>query len=92
MSVRFTERNAYIQFIDDSRGVTLAAVSSLSHRAKSKENLDANVKGAETLGGMAATAAKEKGISRVVFDRSGSRYHGKIKALADAAREAGLKI
>lgn len=92
MSVRFTERNAYVQFIDDTQGVTIAAVSSLSHQAKTKEVINANVKGAETLGGLAATAAKEKGISQVVFDRSGARYHGKVKALAEAARAGGLQF
>lgn len=92
MSVRFTEKNAYVQFIDDSQGLTLAAVSTLSHRAKSKESLNANVKGAEVIGGLAATVAKEKGISNVVFDRSGARYHGKVKALAEAARAGGLQF
>lgn len=90
MSVRFTGKNAYIQFIDDAQGMTLASVSSLSHRAKTKERLSANVKSAVRLGGLAAGAAKEKGISSVVFDRSGARYHGKVKALAEAARAEGL--
>ena len=92
MSVRFTEKNVYVQFIDDAKGVTLASVSTLSHRSKTKENLGANVKGAEVLGNLAATAAKEKGISNVVFDRSGARYHGKVKALAEAARAGGLEF
>ena len=92
MSVRFTERNAYVQFIDDSQGLTLAAVSSLSHRAKTKESVGANVKGAEVLGNLAASVAKEKGIDNVVFDRSGARYHGKVKALAEAARAGGLQF
>ena len=92
MSVRFTEKNVYVQFIDDAKGVTLASVSPLSHRSKTKENLGANVKGAEVLGNLAATAAKQKGISNVVFDRSGARYHGKVKALAEAARAGGLEF
>jgi large subunit ribosomal protein L18 len=92
MSVRFTEKNVYVQFIDDSVGLTMAAVSSLTHQAKTKESLGANVKSAELLGALAATAAKEKGISNVVFDRSGARYHGKVKALAEAARAGGLEF
>ena len=92
MSVRFTEKNVYVQFIDDSQGLTMAAVSSISHRAKTKETLGANVKSAELLGGLAASAAKEKGISNVIFDRSGARYHGKVKALAEAARAGGLQF
>ena len=56
------------------------------------EKLGANVKGAKTIGGAAAKAALDKGIKEVVFDRGGARYHGKVKALADAAREAGLKF
>jgi large subunit ribosomal protein L18 len=92
MSVRFTEKNVYVQFIDDSAGLTMAAVSSLTYRAKTKGSLGANVKSAEVLGALAATAAKEKGISNVVFDRSGARYHGKVKALAEAARAGGLEF
>ena len=92
MSVRFTEKNVYVQFIDDSAGLTMAAVSSLSCRGKTEVSLGANVKSAEILGALAATAAKEKGISNVVFDRSGARYHGKVKALAEAARAGGLEF
>ncbi len=92
MSVRFTGKNVYVQFIDDSVGKTLAAVSSISERSGGKEALRANVKGATALGELAAAAAKDKGISNVVFDRSGARYHGKVKALADAARAGGLEF
>ncbi len=92
MSVRFTERNAYVQFIDDTAGATLAAVSSVSQRAKSENKLCANVRSAEVLGDLAASLAKEKGITVVVFDRSGARYHGKVKALAEAARAGGLQF
>ncbi|MCS1408226.1 MAG: 50S ribosomal protein L18 [Verrucomicrobia subdivision 3 bacterium] len=92
MSVRFTGRNAYVQFIDDAAGTTLASVSSLTQRTTTKDKFAANVASAEVLGSLAASAAKEKGISTVVFDRSGARYHGKVKALADAARAAGLEF
>ena len=92
MSVKFTNENIYVQFIDDSAGVTLAAASTLSKAVPDRDKLAANVVSAKRLGAIAAEAAKSKGIQRVVFDRSGSRYHGKVKALADAAREAGLKF
>jgi large subunit ribosomal protein L18 len=88
MSVCFTNQNIYVQFIDDSKGVTLAAASTRAEKKPSK----ANVATAKQLGAVAAQAAKGKGISQVVFDRSGAKYHGKVKALADAAREAGLKF
>lgn len=92
MSVKFTGKHVYVQFVDDAIGKTLASVSSVSLRAKKQDAVGANVKGAEVLGGLAANVAKEKGISRVVFDRSGARYHGKVKALADAARAGGLEF
>ena len=92
MSVRFTGRNIHVQFIDDARGVTLAAVSTVepSVRTESKGKTRSNVSHAGKVGRLAAERAKEKGIKAVVFDRGGSRYHGKVKALAGAAREAGL--
>jgi large subunit ribosomal protein L18 len=89
MSVRFTNKNIYVQFIDDDAGNTLASVST---RAKSVDGLAANAAGAGEIGKLAGQAAKAAGIKIVVFDRSGARFHGKVKALADAAREAGLKI
>lgn len=92
MSVRFTGRNIHVQFIDDARGITLAAVSTVEPvvRTESKGKTRSNVSHAGKVGRLAAERAKEKGIKAVVFDRGGSRYHGKVKALADAAREAGL--
>jgi large subunit ribosomal protein L18 len=90
MSVRFTNENIHVQFIDDVTGKTLAAVSTVS-KGEAKD-LSANVAGAKKVGTMAAKNALDKGIAAVVFDRGGTRYHGKIKALADAAREAGLKF
>ncbi len=90
MSVKFTGQHIYVQFIDDGAGRTLAAVST---RAKgSTEKSGANVKTAIRLGALAAETAKGKGITAVVFDRNGARYHGKVKAIADAAREGGLKL
>jgi large subunit ribosomal protein L18 len=90
MSVCFTNQNIYVQFIDDSAGVTVAAASTIAKDAAKKSS--ANVTTAKRIGTLAAEAAKSKGINQIVFDRSGSRYHGKVKALADAAREAGLKF
>ena len=93
MSVWFSGENIYVQFVDDEAGMTLAATSTLSKAlGDEREKLGANVTGAKRLGLLAAEAAKSKGISQVVFDRSGARYHGKIKALADAAREGGLQF
>jgi large subunit ribosomal protein L18 len=90
MSVCFTCENIHVQFIDDVAGKTLAAASTVS-KSETKE-LSANVAGAKKLGAIAAKYALDKGITAVVFDRGGTRYHGQIKALADAAREAGLKF
>ena len=92
MSVRFTNENIHVQFFDDVAGKTLAAASTLSKSTPEREKLAANVISAKTIGTLAAKAALDKGIATVVFDRSGARYHGKVKALADAAREAGLKF
>jgi large subunit ribosomal protein L18 len=92
MSVRFSNQHIMVQFIDDVAHVTLAATSTQGKKAQAEAKLAANVASAKKLGTLAAQAAKEKGIVRVVFDRSASRYHGKVKALADAAREGGLQF
>ena len=92
MSVCFSNQNIYVQFIDDSKGITLASASTLSKSIPEGEKLAANVASAKRLGALAAQAAKSKGIRKIVFDRSGARYHGKVKTLADAAREAGLQF
>ena len=92
MSVRFTNTNIHVQFIDDQSGRTLAAISTLSKSLPDRDKLSANALSAKRVGTLAAEAAKAKGIACVVFDRSGSRYHGKVKALADAAREGGLQF
>lgn len=92
MSVCFSQRNIHVQFIDDTAGVTLAATSTSSKTIPDRDKLAANAASAKTVGTLAAQAAMGKGIKEVVFDRGGARYHGKVKALADAAREAGLKF
>ena len=91
MSVRFTNQNIYVQFIDDASSKTIAATATTG-KTLAKEKKGANVATAKRIGTLAAEAAKGKGIKSVVFDRSGARYHGKVKALADAAREAGLQF
>lgn len=91
MAVRFTGKNIYVQFIDDEKRVTVAAAATTS-KAVNGDNVKANVAGAQRIGKLAAEAARSKGIEKVVFDRAGARYHGKVKALADAAREGGLQF
>jgi large subunit ribosomal protein L18 len=92
MSVCFTNKNIHVQFIDDTAGKTLAATSTLSKATPDRDKMAANAASAKTIGTLAAQAALGKGINQVVFDRGSARYHGKLKALADAAREAGLKF
>jgi large subunit ribosomal protein L18 len=89
MSVCITGRHIYVQFVDDVKGVTLAAASTAATDLKGTK---ATVAGAKKLGQLAAEKAKAKNITTVVFDRGGMKYHGRVKALADAAREAGLKF
>ena len=92
MAVRFTNEHIYVQFIDDTAGKTLASTSTRGKAVPDRDKMSANVKSAKTIGTIAAEAAKSVGLTEVVFDRSGARYHGKVKALADAAREGGLKF
>lgn len=92
MSVKFTNQHIYVQFIDDAVGVTLSSTSTRDKVFSGRHDLTANVNSAKIVGKLSAEAAKAKGISAVVFDRGASLYHGKIKALADAAREAGLQF
>ena len=84
--------HVYAQIVDDTQGVTLASTSTQSKAVSDRANLAANAAGAKRIGAVAAEVAKGVGITAVVFDRSGAKYHGKVKALADAAREAGLKF
>lgn len=93
MAVCFSNQHIYVQFIDDVKGATLASASTLTKAdAANGKKLAANVESAKKVGAIAAETAKSKGIVSVVFDRAGAKYHGKVKALADAAREAGLKF
>ncbi len=84
-------RNISVQFVDDIAGRTVLALSTDSADF-GKDVYGGNAKAAEKLGTMAAEKAKAAGISAVVFDRGGRKYHGRVKALADAARKAGLKF
>jgi large subunit ribosomal protein L18 len=85
-------KHIYAQLIDDAKGNTLAAASSLEKTLRESAKTGANIDAAKAVGKLIAERAKEKGIKDVVFDRGGYLYHGRIKALADAAREGGLNF
>jgi len=89
LAVHFSNKNVYAQLIDDAAGRTLCAASSLD---KEVEASGSNVPAAEKVGALLSGRARDAGISAVVFDRGGHLYHGKVKALADAAREGGLQF
>ena len=91
LSVRFTTKHIYAQAIDDDKGATLVFLGTLDPEFR-KQKLTANLTGAKALGVAFAAKAKSAGIASVVFDRSGARYHGKVKVFADAAREGGLQF
>lgn len=91
LTVKFTTKHIYAQAVDDDNGVTLAFLSSLDANLR-KKKLGANISGAKELGAAFAAKAKEAGITAVVFDRNGARYHGKVKQFAEAAREGGLQF
>lgn len=88
MSVFRSNKEIYVQFIDDLNSATLAAASSKSEALKGAKGTKTEI--AAQVGKLAAETAKSAGISTVVFDRNGYLYHGRVKALADAAREGGL--
>lgn len=90
LNVYRSNKNIYVQVIDDAKGVTLASASTLDKELNIESGGD--VSAAAKVGELVAKRAAEKGISNVVFDRGGYLYHGRIKALADAAREAGLEF
>ena len=95
LSVFRSVSHIYVQVIDDMAGTTLAAASSVDPGVKAKMSGDTragNRKGAELVGQTIAERLKEKGITRVIFDRNGFLYHGRVRAVADAARAAGLEF
>ena len=89
LNVFRSNANIYAQIIDDVNGVTLAAANTVE---KGFEGATGNAEAAKKVGAMIAERAKEKGIEEVVFDRGGYVYHGRVAALAEGAREAGLKF
>ena len=89
LAVHFSNQHVYVQLIDDAAGRTLVSASTMD---KSFEGNASNIESAQKVGILVAERAKEASLSTVVFDRGGHLYHGKVKALADAAREAGLNF
>jgi large subunit ribosomal protein L18 len=85
-------KHMYAQIIDDTKGITLAAASTQDKELKDAVSNGGNVEAARKVGELIAKRAKENGIEKVVFDRGGYLYHGRVQALADAAREAGLEF
>jgi large subunit ribosomal protein L18 len=92
LSVFKSIKHIYVQIIDDQNGVTLAAASSLSPDVRDKFTGGNSIETAKLVGEAIGKQALEKDIKKVVFDRGGYLYHGKVKALAEAAREAGLEF
>ena len=97
LSVFKSAKHIYGQLIDDVGGHTLAAASSLGHSFRERvQNIEkasgGNISGAKIVGELIAEQARAKGITQIVFDRNGFLYHGRVKALAEAAREAGLEF
>jgi large subunit ribosomal protein L18 len=92
LAVFRSQSHIYAQVIDDDAGRTLATASSLDKELKAGMKRGGNTAAAQAVGKLVAQRAQEKGVTAVVFDRGGFQYHGRVKALADAAREAGLKF
>jgi large subunit ribosomal protein L18 len=92
MAVYHSLNHIYVQIIDDDRGHTLTAASTLEKGVKENLKGTCNRDAAKIIGKLAAERAMAKGIESVVFDRGGHMYHGKVRVLAEAAREAGLKF
>jgi large subunit ribosomal protein L18 len=92
LSVFRSSKHIYAQLIDDVNGITLVSASSLEKTMREGAKTGANIAAAKAVGKLIAERAKEKGIKDVVFDRGGYLYHGRIKALAEAAREGGLNF
>jgi large subunit ribosomal protein L18 len=92
LSVFRSSKHIYAQVIDDDGGVTLASASSIEKNMREGLKTGASIAAAKSVGKMIAERAKEKGITDVIFDRGSYLYHGRVKALAEAAREGGLKF
>ena len=92
LSIYRTNQHIYAQLIDDTKNQTLVSASSIEVEVKNEIKFGNNVNAASLIGKRIALKAKDKGIDKVAFDRSGYKYHGRVKALAEAAREHGLKF
>lgn len=92
LNVFRSSKHIYAQVIDDATGTTLASASTVDPELKGNIANGGNVEAAKSVGALVAKRAQEKGIEEVVFDRGGYLYHGRVQALAEAAREAGLKF
>ncbi len=92
LSVFRSSKQIYAQVIDDGRGHTIATASTLEKDLRDKLKTGATIEAATEIGKLVAERAKHAGVTAVIFDRGAYRYHGRIKALADAAREAGLEF
>ena len=92
LCVTRSNKNLYVQFVDDVAGKSICGVSTHSAEFKKTKKNGATVEGAAALGKIAAKAAQDKKIKKVVFDRGGNLYHGRIKALAESCREGGLEF
>jgi large subunit ribosomal protein L18 len=92
LSVFRSSKHIYAQLIDDAKGATLASASSMEKTLRDGGKTGANIDAAKAVGKLIAERGKEKGVKDVVFDRGGYLYHGRVKALADAAREGGLNF
>src|SRR6202043_3742522 len=92
ISIFRSSKHIYAQIIDDEKGATLAAASSVEKETRASLKTGADVGAAKAVGKLVAERALGKGITDVIFDRGGYRYHGRVKALAEAAREGGLKF
>lgn len=92
LSIFRSGKHIYAQLIDDSKGATLAAASSLDAEVKGKLKSTSTIEAAKAIGSLIAKRAEKANVKEVVFDRGGYLFHGRVKALADAAREAGLSF
>jgi large subunit ribosomal protein L18 len=92
LSVFRSTGHIYAQVVDDTQGRTMVSASSLDKEVRATLKTGGNIAAAKTVGEILAKRAKEAGVERVVFDRGGYAYHGRVKALADAARASGLKF
>ena len=92
LAVFRSNKHIYAQLIDDTRGITLAAAGSAEAETKKRVSNGSNVAAAKEVGRLIAERGKQRGVNAVLFDRGGYIYHGRVRALAESAREAGLKF